>query len=892
MDLAPETTTARKNGAHDSLLHYGVAVCSVAGGLALRLTVGPVLGPTVPYITFFPAVMLAAWFGGLGPGILAAAVSLLAAYYFALEPGLVNGLAHAAGAILFIAVSVFISVLTEALRHSRARGEERLHQLSLVEEALAESKRSAERERDLLRTTLSSIGDAMISTDAQGRVTFLNAVAEKLTGWNQPEAVGKPISDIFVIRNEKTGLPVESPVEKAIHEGATVGLANGTILTDRTGRRIPIEDSASPIRDGQQRTLGVVLVFRDVTDHRESENAVQRSEERLKLALDAGKIGVWDWDVIQNRIEWSSLVYDIHGVERGAFAGGVDDFARLVHHEDREQVTKAIRDALERGTPYDIEFRVIHPDGKIHWVSTTAQVFRNEKNEPIRMLGAATDVTSRKEAEAYLLRQWHTFDTALSNTPDFTYIFDLNGCFTYINRALLSLWQKPLEDAVGKNFFDLGYPPELAACLQRQIQQVIHTKEPLRDDTPYTGPTGETRHYEYIFVPVFAAGGEVESVAGSTRDVTERNRAAEALRESQNRLRAIFDGTYEYSGLLAPDGTLLEANRAALAFAHNSRADVVGRPCWEMPWFAALPGAPEAVRQALARAAAGEFVRFEATVRRPSGEPSTFDISFYPVLNQRGEVVLIVPEGREITALKQVEQELRESNQELKRVNRELEEFAYVASHDLQEPLRTVNIYTQLILRETAANEGKLGQYVAYIQQGVTRMEALITDLLTFSRAVYADEAPAGVADLSLSLREALSLLKDEIEANAAVITADSLPTAPGDTSQMTHVFQNLLSNALKYRKKDVPPLIHVSVKAEAGHLIVSVRDNGIGFDQRYAERIFGLFKRLHTKEYPGTGMGLPICKRIVERYGGRIWAESSVDSGAAFHFSFSQSAP
>jgi two-component system cell cycle sensor histidine kinase/response regulator CckA len=150
---------------------------------------------------------------------------------------------------------------------------------------------------------------------------------------------------------------------------------------------------------------------------------------------------------------------------------------------------------------------------------------------------AEPNIAEEKPDQERLRQQWHIFDTALSHTPDFTYIFDLEGRFTYANRALLSLWQKSLDEALGKNFFELDYPAELAVRLQRQIQQVIDTSQPVRDHTPFTGPTGETRHYEYIFVPVLAANGQVEAVAGSTRDVTERIRAEEQERERQAQLR-------------------------------------------------------------------------------------------------------------------------------------------------------------------------------------------------------------------------------------------------------------------------------------------------------------------------------------------------------------------
>jgi signal transduction histidine kinase len=237
-------------------------------------------------------------------------------------------------------------------------------------------------------------------------------------------------------------------------------------------------------------------------------------------------------------------------------------------------------------------------------------------------------------------------------------------------------------------------------------------------------------------------------------------------------------------------------------------------------------------------------------------------------------------------------EELKHANDDLTRVNRELEEFAYVSSHDLQEPLRMVNIYTHLILKATQEKtdgkdddvDEKLAQYREFVRQGIDRMEALIRDLLTFSRTIQKDDPPIGNADLSVSLKEALSVLSDRIEESGAVITAGSLPRVRGDATQMAHVFQNLLSNSIKYCTKGVPPEIHISTEESDGNWIISVRDNGIGFDQQYAERIFGLFKRLHKDEYPGTGLGLAICQRIVERYGGRVWATSTAGLGATFY--------
>jgi light-regulated signal transduction histidine kinase (bacteriophytochrome) len=165
-------------------------------------------------------------------------------------------------------------------------------------------------------------------------------------------------------------------------------------------------------------------------------------------------------------------------------------------------------------------------------------------------------------------------------------------------------------------------------------------------------------------------------------------------------------------------------------------------------------------------------------------------------------------------------------------------------------------------------------------------MEALIHDLLTFSRTIHSEESPVGIADLSAALAEATSVLRDRIEKSGASIAAPLLPSVRGDTVQLTHVFQNLLSNALKYQSNGKRPEVQISAECDGTNWTIAVRDNGIGFEPQYAERIFGLFKRLHKEDYPGTGLGLAICRRIIERHGGRIWAESEPSKGSTFYFS------
>ncbi len=285
------------------------------------------------------------------------------------------------------------------------------------------------------------------------------------------------------------------------------------------------------------------------------------------------------------------------------------------------------------------------------------------------------------------------------------------------------------------------------------------------------------------------------------------------------------------------------------------------------------------------------------------GEWRTYLTSKNAYCDSHGNILGTVAFARDITPLKQTQEALRQANEELElriqartaelvqanaelvRSNQELEQFAYVASHDLREPLRKIKSYTDLLVKRYQGQlDEKADKYITHITEGATRMQVLITDLLIYSR-VTRGELSLEPTDLGAVLNQALIDLSTTIQESKALIATDPLPTVRANRSQMGQLLQNLIANAIKFRASQ-PPQIQIKAALHEQFWTISVQDNGIGIDPQYAERIFVIFQRLHTKDkYLGTGIGLAICKRIVERHGGRIWVESELGRGTTFSF-------
>jgi PAS domain S-box-containing protein len=359
-------------------------------------------------------------------------------------------------------------------------------------------------------------------------------------------------------------------------------------------------------------------------------------------------------------------------------------------------------------------------------------------------------------------------------------------------------------------------------------------------------------------------------------DITERKRAEEELLVKNY----VFEASLTANSIADLGGTLIQANEAFLCvWGYPGKDEVIGKP---ISHFFTNPREAGAIVTTLNKTGKmeGDF-----TAKKKDG--STFDAHFTGtiLLDAGGKKIGYQSSVLDITDRKRAEDKIHGVLAELDRSNKDLQQFALIASHDLQEPLRMVASYTQLLAKHYGGQlDEKATKYIAYAVDGATRMQRLVNDLLTYSR-VSTRGNPIETKDSHSILGEAIRNLAATIKESQAIVTEEELPMVRADASQLVQVFQNLLANAIKFRGEDFPR-IHVSARDEGREWVFSVRDNGIGIDPKYADRIFVIFQRLHTRqEYPGTGIGLAVCKRIVERHGGKIGFESEPGKGSTFFF-------
>ncbi len=684
--------------------------------------------------------------------------------------------------------------------------------------------------------------------------------------------------DVLLFRDARTD-PAFSEDERAAHLAIRIVAAVGVpLLKDGTLVAILTVHSATPrnwteeeiaiVRETAERTWAAVELAR-------AEAAERVSEGKYRLLINSIDEGFCMIEVILDN------------------AGRPVDYRFIETNHTFEQQT-GLRDAVGRTA------RELVPDLESFWIEAYGRVALT--GEPTRFTNSAEplgrtfdvyavrigpaadlkvallfrDITSQERAKSALVESESRFRHLADHAPVMVWVTEADGSCSYLSRSWYEFTGQTEDTGLGFGWLDAIHPDDSAET-GRIFREANAGRQAFRLEYRLRRHDGEYRWAIDAAAPRTGPGGEFLGYVGSVLDITDRRRTEEALRDSEARFRVLTESLPQLVWTCLPDGSCDYLSTQWVQYTGQPEAEQLG-----LSWIDRVIHTDDRQRTLahwLGAVAGRHPYDIEYRIRAADGTYRWFQTRGVPLRDAAGNIVKWFGTCTDIDDLKRAEEGLRKAN-------RELEEFAYVASHDLQEPLRMVNIFSEMIVRKVGKDHPELRQYSRFVEQGVLRMESLLSDLLDYSRTVQRQELHTGTADLGVALDDALVILNDRVQGSGAVISREPLPLVRGDTAQLMHVFQNLLSNALKYRAEDRPLMIAIRASVDGEHHVISVDDNGIGFDQRYAERIFGLFRRLHANQYPGTGLGLAICKRIVERYGGRIWAEGRPGAGATFYFS------
>ena len=910
------------------IVAYGAAVAAVVAALLLRLALAPWLGPNIDYLSFFPAVLAASWFGGFGPGVVAALLSAAASFIWLFEPAGVIKLPATQdlnAMALFIVIAIAIAYLSGAMRKAQA------------------SERRAAVE---WRTTLASIGEGVIVTDRRGHVRFMNPVAERLTGWALHEVLDRPLDDVFATLDEDTTRPIENPVARVLRGGKPI-VTTHTILRHKHGRTRPIADSVAPVRNPGGELDGVVLVFRDQTAERESNLELSRSRNLLQAMSDRTPAVTYVKDLEGRYLFVNQSFLEIFRVTREQIIGHTDidlfgpEIAERFRSMDRRVVQANVALTEEESVPLE--------DGERTYLSVKCPLW-DDTGTPYAVLGVSTDMTDRKRMESALVESRRHYQALAESLPHLVWTCRADGYCDYLSHQWTDYTGRPVEEQLGNGWADVIHPDDRERVAQ-EWGLAVARGDTYDEEFRLRRHDGTYRWFRTRGVPLRDASGTLVKWFGSNTDVEEYKGSEQRLRAQLERLdlldrltRAIGE-RQDLQGVLGVVVNSLE-DHMPLDYCCVCLYDAVGRSltvacvgargrplagdldldeqarvrvdanglskCVRglLVYEADIAGAPGAFAQRLSRGGIRSFVGAPLVIennvfgvllaaRRVPAGFSSADCEFLRQLSEH--VALAAHQAQLHMALQRAYDDLHQTQQAVMQQERlkALGQMASGIAHDINNAISPVALYTESLLETEPRLSARARDYLETIQRANEDVAATVARMREFYRPREAELVLSPV-DLNDVARDVIGLTRarwsDMPQERGVVIELDTSLTAndpivPGVEAELREALTNLVFNAVDAMPEGGTLSVRTrrtldpSREHAPDRVYIEVSDSGVGMDGETQRRCLEPF--FTTKGERGTGLGLATVYGTVQRHNAEIYILTAPGRGTTVQLVF-----